>query len=280
MKIIIGGCGHSTHTHFPTPHLSAGRRKGKADDGYTQAEAEASPHPPRRTPQTSKRARKTPAPPPRPTISDETGIAAVTALEKLLHPDKRAAAFATQTPKAQAAFVRKHVAPITTVLKSCTGIEGLEGWDLNTLEGIATGVGAWKRRTEQSAKRQRGEFVDEFRSLEEKRLQTHAALTHFGRGASLSAMTDIRHTECLETIGRALSRAPLRRSRRCVQQKYKVWFTGEEVLRGFAEAVELEPGDYLELPRATPEDCEEAAEIDANKIRYYATCILQVEGVN
>ena len=201
--------------------------------------------------------------------SPDDTAAAARALNTLTHPHAQAKAFVAMCDTKQAAFVRKHIAPITKVLKEATGLS-----DLNRLDGIVSGVARYDRTAKQQLGRIREEAVEEFRSLEEQRLRRTAALTHYGRGASLSAMTDIRHAECKEEISEARARGPLR-APRATQALHRIWFASTHVLDGFRGAVGLEPTAYLELPRGTAAQCEAADVFDRRKVQYYAECVLQ-----
>ena len=203
----------------------------------------------------------------------EDAATAVAAIQKLANPDPRAAAFCSLSDKRKAAFVRGHVLPITRVLRTYTGIGEL-GWDLNKLEGIATGVQSYDNELKQRLASMRKNAVAEYRQLEEERLRRTAALSHYGRGASLSGMADIRHAECKEGVDEAKARGPLR-APRAAMALHKVWFCAEHVLAGFSAAVGLTVAAYLELPRATAVECEVADTFDKRKITYYGECLLQ-----
>ena len=212
-------------------------------------------------------------------MSPETAEAALTALTALTCPDKRAESFASLVPKAQARFAREHIQPIVRVLTECADLTSLpaeEGWDLNKLAGIATGVARYDRAAAKTRAKQRDANVREYRELEEERLCSRAGLTCFGRGLALNAVTDLRHTECMEAKHTARTRGPMRAAPRAVQKVHRVWFDAPLVREGFEVAVGVAPHAYLSLPRSDEEDRELAAELDEAKIKYYRECVLRL----
>ena len=81
-------------------------------------------------------------------LSEETAASAQAALEDLINPNKRSIAFTDMSDESKARFARTTIKPLVCAIKESTGLHSFpaeEGWDMNKLEGIVTGVRRYDR---------------------------------------------------------------------------------------------------------------------------------------
>ena len=81
-------------------------------------------------------------------LSEQTASDARAALDDLINPNKRSIAFADMTDASKARFARTNIQPLFHAIKESLKVTNLpekEGWDMNKLEGIVTGVRRYDR---------------------------------------------------------------------------------------------------------------------------------------